>query len=103
KENRLLTARWKAFFPHTIRRGTVMCDGCHNNPERFLLEKEKDRIYQLQKNGMVLESFWSQKGQTVGNGSFMTPKRLKKMGSKSLEFKKDYVEKWKRFIKAVAN
>ena len=42
EENRLLAARWKAFFPHTIHRGTVMCDGCHNNSERFLLEKEED-------------------------------------------------------------
>jgi len=103
EENRLLTARWKAFFPHTIRRGTVMCDGCHNNPGRFLLEKEEDRIYRLQKNGMSLASFWSQKGQTVGNGSFMTPDRFKKMASKPPEFKKEYVKKWKRLIKAVEN
>ncbi len=103
EENRLLTARWKAFFPHTIRRGTVMCDGCHNNPERFLLEKEEDRIYRLHKNGMSLASFWSQKGQAVGNGSFMTPERFKKMASKPPEFKKAYVKKWKRLIKAVAN
>ncbi|MBW2602987.1 MAG: hypothetical protein JRE28_01555 [Deltaproteobacteria bacterium] len=103
EENRLLTARWKAFVPHTIRRGTVMCDGCHNNPERFLLEKEEDRIYRLQKNGMSLASFWSQKGQTVGNGSFMTTKRFKKMASKPPEFKKAYVKKWKRLIKAVEN
>ena len=103
EENRLLTARWKAFFPHTIRRGTVMCDGCHNNPGRFLLEKEEDRIYRLQKNGMSLTSFWSQKGQTVGNGSFMTPERFKKMASKPPEFKKAYLKKWKHLIKAVEN
>ncbi len=103
EENRLLSARWKAFFPHTIRRGTVMCDGCHNNPGRFLLEKKEDRIYRLQKNGMSLVSFWSQEGQTVGNGSFMTPERFKKMASKPSEFKKAYVKKWKRLIKAVEN
>ncbi|MDH3357674.1 MAG: selenite/tellurite reduction operon b-type cytochrome iron-sulfur cluster-binding subunit ExtO, partial [Desulfobacteraceae bacterium] len=103
EENRLLTARWKTFLPHTIRRGTVMCDGCHNTPERFLLEKEEDRIYRLQKNGMSLASFWSQKGQTVGNGSFMTPERFKKMASKPPEFKKAYAKKWKRLIKAVEN
>ena len=103
EENRLLTARWKAFFPHTIRRGTVMCDGCHGNSRRFLLEKEEDRMYRLQKNGMSLASFWSQKGQTVHNGSFMTLERFKKMMSKPPEFKKAYVEKWKRLIKAVEN
>jgi hypothetical protein len=103
EENRLLAAQWKAFFPHTIVRGTVMCDECHNNPERFLLENIEDRIYRLQKNGMSLESFWSQKGQTIANGSFMTPARFNKMASKSPEFKQAYVKKWKRFIKAVAN
>lgn len=103
KENRLLAARWKAFFPHTIRRGTVMCDKCHSNPERFLLDNTEDRMYQLQKNAMSLESFWSQKGQTIANGSFMTPARFKKMAKKSPEFKQAYVDKWKRFIKAVEN
>ena len=102
-ENRLLTAQWKAFFPHTIRRGTVMCDGCHNNPKRFLLEKEEDHIYRLQKNGMTLSSFWSQKGQTMANGSFMIPERFNKMTSKPPEFKNAYVKKWKRLLKAVAN
>jgi hypothetical protein len=103
KENRLLIARWKAFFPHTIRTGTVMCDKCHNNPERFLLEKKEEGIYRLQKNGMTLASFWSQNGQTIANGSFMTPERFKKMAEKSPEFKQAYVKKWQRFIKAVAN
>ena len=103
KENRLLAARWKAFFPHTIDRGTVMCDKCHNNPNRFLLGKKEDHIYRLPKNGMTLESFWSQKGQTIANGSFMTQERFKKMTKKSTEFKQAYIKKWKRFIKAVEN
>ena len=29
-ENRLLAAEWKAFSPHTVRRGTVTCGGCHD-------------------------------------------------------------------------
>gem|GEM_PF-108050 len=103
EENRLIASRWKTFFPHTIRRGTVMCDGCHNNPGRFLLEKEEDRMYRLQKNGMTLASFWSQKGQTVGNGSFMTSSRFKKMTSKPPEFKRAYINKWSQLIKAVAD
>jgi hypothetical protein len=103
KENRLLAAQWKAFFPHTIRRGTVMCDGCHNTPQRFLLEKEKDRIYQLEKNGMTLVSFWDQRGQNMSNGSFMPHDRFAKMASKGPDFKKAYVKKWKKLIKAVEN
>jgi len=103
KENRLLAARWKAFFPHTIRRGTVMCDGCHNSPQRFILEKEKDRIYQLEKDGMTLVSFWDQRGQNVSNGSFMSQDRFGKMASKGPDFKKAYVKKWKNLIRAVEN
>jgi hypothetical protein len=80
-----------------------MCDACHNNPKRFLLEKEEDRMYRLSKNGMSLASFWSQKGQTMGNGTFMTTERFEKMTSKSAEFKNAYVKKWKQLIKAVEN
>jgi hypothetical protein len=103
EENRLLAARWKAFSPHTIRRGTAMCDACHNNPKRFLMEKEEDGMYRLSKNGMSLTSFWSQKGQTMGNGTFVTTERFEKMMSKSPEFKNAYVKKWKQLIKAVEN
>jgi hypothetical protein len=102
-ENRLLAARWKAFFPHTIRRGAVMCDGCHNSPKRFNLEKEKDRIYRLEKDGMTLVSFWDQRGQDVSNGSFMPRDRFEKMASKGPEFKKAYVKKWKNLIRVVEN
>ncbi|MCP6755937.1 hypothetical protein NL533_30410, partial [Klebsiella pneumoniae] len=44
-ENRLLAAEWRAFFPHTVRRGTVTCSGCHENPRRYLLEAVEDRHY----------------------------------------------------------
>jgi hypothetical protein len=103
RENRLLAAQWKAFFPHTISRGTVMCDGCHNTPQRFLLEKEEDRIYQLQKDGMTLVSFWDQREQKVSNGSFMSHDRFAKMASKGPDFKKAYIKKWKNLIRAVEN
>lgn len=108
KENRLLSARWKAFFPHTIRRGTPMCNDCHNNPAKFLLKNtnfllknKEEEIFQLKKNRMSLTSFLNQKGQTMSNGSFMTLQRFKKMISKSDEFKKLYVMKWKNLTKAI--
>jgi len=103
RENLLLAAQWKSFFPHTVSRGTVMCDGCHNNPGRFILEKKKDRIYQIQKDGMALVSFWDQKGQTMVNGAFMPPERFAGMSSKSPDYRKAYVKKWKKFIEAVEN
>lgn len=103
EENLLLAARWKAFFPHTVRRGTVMCDGCHNNARRFILEKEEDRVYRLQDSSMRLESFWDQRGQTVANGSFMTPERFAGMASRKPLYRRVYVKKWKNLLQAVEN
>jgi hypothetical protein len=102
QENQLLAAEWRAFTPHTIQRGTVMCDGCHDNPRRFLLEPTRDRIYDLQQDGMVLSSFWNQAGQRVVNGSFMDQNRYLRMATKTDRYKRAYVEKWKRFLTPAA-
>lgn len=96
-ENQLLAAEWRAFTPHTIQRGTVMCDGCHDNPRRFLLERPQDRIYDLPKDGLTLFSFWNQSGQRMTNGSFMNQERYLRMSAKSNTYKRIYVEKWKQF------
>ncbi len=101
EENRLLAAEWKAFFPHTVRSGTAMCDGCHGNARRFLLEPEQDRIYQLQQDGMSLSSFWDRSGQRVVNGAFLPPARFERMSLKTVEFTRAYVEKWKTLVENV--
>ncbi|MEI6208944.1 MAG: selenite/tellurite reduction operon b-type cytochrome iron-sulfur cluster-binding subunit ExtO [Desulfuromonadales bacterium] len=97
-ENILLAAEWRAWFPHTVQRGCVTCEGCHDNPARFLLETESRRIYNLKQDGMNLESFWSQTGQRVSNGSFMDAARYLRMSSKSPAYTKAYIEKWKQFL-----
>jgi hypothetical protein len=102
-ENTLLAAEWRAFFPHTIQRGTVTCEGCHDTPRRFLNEPESQRIYQLGKDGLPLESFWSQKGQRVVNGDFVSASRYLRLSSKSPAYTKAYVEKWKSFLNRVEN
>ncbi len=102
-ENTLLAAEWRAYFPHTVQRGTVTCEGCHDNPTRFLFEPESRRIYNLQKDGMGLESFWSQSGQRVSNGSFMNAISYLRMSSKSPAYTKAYVKKWKTFLNRVEN
>jgi len=99
EENRLLAAEWRAFFPHTVRRGTVMCEGCHDNPRRFVLERPEEIIYQLRKDGMTLSSFWERTGQLVVNGGFLPPDRYRAMTAKSPAYRKAYVEKWKTVIK----
>jgi len=102
-ENTLLAAEWRAYFPHTVQRGTVTCEGCHDNPRRFLHEPEAQRIYQLRKDGLPLDSFWSQKGQRVVNGDFMSASRYLRLSSKSPAYTKAYVEKWKSFLNRVEN
>ncbi len=101
EENRLLAAEWKALFPHTVQRGTVMCDECHNNPRRFVLEPPEERIYLLRQDGMSLESFWDRKGQKVTNGDFLEPWKVRRLSEKTPTFKKRYVEKWKRLVDRV--
>ena len=98
-ENRLLTASWKAFFPHTVRSGTVMCDACHDNRRRFLMEKEEDRIYRIDLDEMGLTSFWNQAGQQVSNGSFVSPQRFSVITEKTAAYSKAYVARWKNLIK----
>lgn len=100
-ENTLLAAEWRAYFPHTVQRGGVTCEGCHDNPTRFLLEPESRRIYNLKKDGMGLDSFWLQQGQMVSNGSFMDATRYLRMSSKSPAYTKAYIEKWKTFLNRV--
>lgn len=100
-ENILAAARWKAFFPHTIRRGTISCDGCHGDPRRFLLEAENRRIYLPVKDGMSLPSFWDSRGQTIVNGSFFAPEEFLRLSSRSPAYVQGYVEKWKNFVERV--
>lgn len=100
-ENTLLAAQWRAFFPHTVQRGTVTCEGCHDNPRRFLLEPASQRIYRTAKDGLTLESFWLQQGQQVVNGSFMPLARYRQLSSKTPEYTKAYLKKWQSFLNRV--
>ena len=98
-ENQLLAAEWRVFTPHTIQRGVPLCDACHDNPRRFLLEPPAQRIYDLRKDGMGLDSFWSRTGQRVSNGSFIDERRYRALATKTPAYQRAYVDKWKRFVK----
>jgi len=102
KENQLLAAEWKAFFPHTIRRGTPMCDACHENARRFVMEKKEDRIYNLTADGMTLPSFWERAGQEVANGDFLPRARYVRMSKKTPAYWRGYLEKWQNLLNHVA-
>ncbi len=94
-ENRLLAASWRAFFPHTVRRGTILCGGCHDDRRRVVLEGRQDRIYGLEQDGMGLVSFWDRTGQSVANGSFLDRARAARLPGRSRAYKKAFLEKWK--------
>lgn len=100
-ENVLASASWKPFFPHTVRRGTPPCDACHDNPRRFLLEPEKVRIYRPDEDGMGVKSFWDRRGQRVEGGTFLAPEEVARLGRRSPEYRRAYVEKWKNFVQRV--
>ena len=97
-ENKLLAAEWKAFSPHTIRRGSVTCSGCHASPRRYLLEGDDDRLHLLEKDGLALRSFWSQAGQRVVNGSFFPKDRHTLMNRKTPEFVRQYLKQWQNLL-----
>jgi len=98
EENRQLALEWKVFTPHTIRRGTAMCDQCHGNARRFILEPLDKRIYRPDRDGLGLDSFWRSEGQRVSNGSFMPPARFERMSEKTPQYSQGYVEKWQNFL-----
>ena len=99
-ENRLLAAEWKAFVPHTVRRGTVTCSECHDSPRRFLLEADADRLYELEKDGLPLRSFWSRDEQTVVNGSFLPEDRHQAMNRKTPEYVRQYLRQWQNLLRS---
>lgn len=101
-ENRLLVAEWKAFAPHTIRRGSVTCGGCHENPRRFLLEDPADRIYDLGADGLPLESWWSRTGQRVVNGEFFPAERFERMNRRTPEYVRQHLRRWQSMIETGA-
>ncbi len=101
EENVLLVAQWKAFFPHTVRRGTVPCEGCHEAPRRFLVEPEGARIYLPAEDGLGLPSFWSQRGQTLINGRFLAPEEVARLGAKSPAYRRGTIEKWQKLVRSV--
>ena len=97
-ENVLLAAEWRAWFPHTVQRGSVTCEGCHDTPSRFLLEPAAQRIYDLEKDGLGLTSFWLQQGQQLRNGSFISPAEYQQFSRKTPAYTKAYLEKWQTFL-----
>jgi hypothetical protein len=97
-ENRLLAAEWKPFVPHTTRRGSVSCGGCHDSPRRFLLEPDDARLYEPDEDGLPLRSFWSRAGQTVVGGAFLPVERHEAMNRKTPEYVRQHLRQWQNLL-----
>lgn len=101
-ENRLVAAEWRAFAPHTVRRGGVACGGCHDNRSRFILESDADRLYLLDKDGLPIRSYWNREGQRVVNGAFLPAGRFAAMNRRTPEFTRQEVREWQKVLEHAA-
>lgn len=97
-ENRRLVAEWRAFVPHTIRRGTVTCSGCHDSPRRFVLEDARARIHRPDEDGLGLRSFWERDGQTVSNGAFFPIERYRRMNRRTPTYVREHLRRWQDIL-----
>ncbi len=102
-ENRKLAAEWRAFFPHTVRRGSVTCTGCHDAPRRFLLEAPEDRHYRPDEDGLPFGSFWNSQGQTLVNGQFYPAERFRQMNRKTPQYVREHLKQWQSILGRVGS
>lgn len=94
-ENRMLTNYYKNVFPHTVRRETVMCESCHESGKRFMRVKKSEQIFDLQKDGLLIDSFYNSRWFRVSNGRFVNDEEFAEVMKKSPEYRKLAVRKWK--------
>ncbi len=100
-ENRLLADEWAPFFPHTVRRGTTSCTGCHDTPRRFLLEPAGDRVWRPDEDGLPFRSFWDRHGQKLRRGTLFPPERFARMNRKSPEYVREHLKQWQAILDRV--
>ena len=103
KENALLGAFWKAFFPHTVQRATVLCPSCHEDPKRFVHANPDKEVYNLKNDGLPLASFFQAEGQVVVNGTFVGEGTLKSriLLEGSHPYATLLVKKWAEILKSL--
>ena len=102
-ENRMLSNRWEKFTPHTVRRETPTCDACHNNRRKYLLEKDEDRIFLADKDGLEIDGFYNSRFFRIDNCSFVTETDYEKISERSSEYVKGYIEKLKQMARTARN
>jgi hypothetical protein len=97
-ENRRLALEWRPFVPHTIRRGTVACGGCHGDARRFLLEEPRARVQRPDEDGLPLRSFFDRAGQTVTGGAFFPAERYRVMNRRTPTYVREHLRRWQDIL-----
>jgi len=103
EENEFLGGYFKAVFPHTIRRETVTCEYCHDNEKTYLLQKDEDRIFLPEKDGLKIKNFYNSKEFNMLNGNFISEEEFKKISKKDKKYYKFYIKKKKQILELIEN
>ena len=100
-ENVMLSDRWETFTPHTVRRETVLCESCHTDRRRYLLELDRDRYFMLRMDGLPIDSFLNSESFTLRGGKFVTEKEFAELSKRSPLYVKYYFKKLEQLKKVV--
>jgi hypothetical protein len=94
KENAMASNRFKAFFPHTVRRETVTCESCHANDRRLMRNSDDNRTFHPDEDGLPIKNFFNSREYYVANGRFINNEEYRTITGSSDEYKKLTVKKW---------
>lgn len=97
-ENKFISGYFKAVFPHTIRMETVNCEYCHDSEKTYMLQKDENRIFLPDKDGLEIKNFYNSGEFKMLNGSFVSEDQLKNILKKDSLYKKSYINKNKKIL-----
>ncbi|WP_243640898.1 selenite/tellurite reduction operon b-type cytochrome iron-sulfur cluster-binding subunit ExtO [Seleniivibrio woodruffii] len=103
KENEMVSSDFRAVFPHTVRRETVLCESCHADNRRLMRERMDERIYHTDRDGLPFPTFYNGKWFSVTNGRFVNDSEFKRIKSKGAKYNKALLKKWQQVTKTVEN
>jgi hypothetical protein len=97
-ENRLVSNYFKAVFPHTVRRGTQTCESCHASGRKFMREKATEKYFNLNKDGLVTDSFYNARWFRMHEGRFVNDGEFEAISEKSDKYKRLVVLRWQKVL-----
>lgn len=101
EENKLLSNDFKAIFPHTVRTETVNCEYCHDREKTYMKQKDEDRIFLLEKDGLKLKNFYNSAEFKMLNGNFVSDESFNKIINKDKNYYKQYIDKNKKKLNLI--